>query len=218
MTDGTLRRADQLISELVELVETARAVPMSASCVIPREHVLDLLDDLREVLPPEVTEARRILTQRDSMLSAAHDATEQAKSAAEAVTAQARHEADERAAELINNAGIRARELIEAGQAEHERLVSASGVHQTAAAASARLGTEALHYAEKVRGEADEYVQSIRAEAELYAANLRQNAREFADHTLADLGAVLQRALDTALEGRKALASDNVPATQADAG
>ena len=195
MTDGTLRRADQLISELVELVETARAVPMSASCVIPREHVLDLLDDLREVMPPEMIEARRVLTQRDALLSSAHDAGEQAKAAAEAHTAQARREAEEHAAELINAAQIRARELVEAGQAEHERLVSASGVHQSAAAAAAQLGTEALRYAEQTRAEADEY-----------AARLRADAQAYADRTLADLAAVLQKAHTTAEQGRVALA------------
>ena len=51
MADATRARADKLLNELVEVVETARTVPMSASCVVPREHVLDLLDALREALP-----------------------------------------------------------------------------------------------------------------------------------------------------------------------
>ena len=49
MTDEALRRTDELLSELIEIVETARALPMSTSCVLPRERVLDLLDELREV-------------------------------------------------------------------------------------------------------------------------------------------------------------------------
>ena len=44
MTDQSLRRADDLLTELVELVETARAVPISGACMVPREHTLDLLD------------------------------------------------------------------------------------------------------------------------------------------------------------------------------
>jgi hypothetical protein len=211
MTDGTLRRADQLISELVELVETARAVPMSASCVVPREHLLDMLDDLREVMPPEMIEARRVLVQRDSMLSAAHDAGEQAKAAAAAHTAQVRAEAQEYAADLVNSAQIRAREVIEAAQLEHEQLVSASGVHQSAAQAAAKLGTEALHYAESTRAEADAYAHSVRAEAEGYAAALRADSQAYADKILADLGAVLQRAQTTAQQGRAALARRSGP-------
>ncbi len=68
MTDEPLRRADRLLTELVELVETARAVPMSSSCVVPREHLLDLLDDLRDVLPAEMDEARRLAAQRDTLI------------------------------------------------------------------------------------------------------------------------------------------------------
>jgi hypothetical protein len=68
MADEALRRADELLSELTEIVETARALPMSASCVLPRERVLDLLDELREVLPPEMDEARTVIATRDRLL------------------------------------------------------------------------------------------------------------------------------------------------------
>ena len=80
MTDQSLRRADELLTELVEQVETARALPMSSSCVLPRERMLDLLDELREVLPPEIDEARRVIANRDSLL---HDAYAEATSVRE---------------------------------------------------------------------------------------------------------------------------------------
>ena len=76
MTDHNLRHADELLTELVELVETARAVPISGACMVPREHTLDLLDDLREVLPPEMAEARRIIADRDAVLDAARPQAE----------------------------------------------------------------------------------------------------------------------------------------------
>ncbi|MBN9619220.1 MAG: DivIVA domain-containing protein, partial [Actinobacteria bacterium] len=63
-TDEALRHTDDLLTELIELVETARALPMSASCVLPRERLLDLLDELREVLPPEMDEARTVIATR----------------------------------------------------------------------------------------------------------------------------------------------------------
>lgn len=56
------------IDELIEIVESARAMPMSASCVINRAQVLDLLDDLKRGLPEEMDKARRVLADRESVL------------------------------------------------------------------------------------------------------------------------------------------------------
>ena len=39
------------LDELSALVEGARAMPMSASCVVNRAQVLDLLDEARGLLP-----------------------------------------------------------------------------------------------------------------------------------------------------------------------
>src|SRR5437879_3118675 len=108
MTDHTLARADEVLTELVELVETARTLPMSSSCVIPRERTLDLLDALREVLPPEMSQARRIVAQQDQVLSEANDR------AAEAIRA-----AQEQADRLIATARTEAYNLIESGKEEH---------------------------------------------------------------------------------------------------
>ncbi|MGH6653885.1 MAG: hypothetical protein ACRDVE_01610 [Actinocrinis sp.] len=56
------------IDELIEIVESARAMPMSASCVINRAQVLDLLDDLKRALPEEMDHARRVLADRESVM------------------------------------------------------------------------------------------------------------------------------------------------------
>lgn len=57
------------IDELIEIVEGARAMPMSASCVINRTQVLDLLDELKRGLPEEMDRARRVLDDRESVLA-----------------------------------------------------------------------------------------------------------------------------------------------------
>jgi len=191
-----LRRADELLSELAELVETARAVPMSGSCVVPREHVLDLLDELRDAMPPEMEQARRTLSQRDALLAEAAEvrrqAHEQAGAEAAAIVTEARAGADQ----LVSDAEVRAYETVEAGKAEHAELVSASRVHRSAAEDAARL-----------RAEADAHVARVRTEADRYAAAMRTDADAFADRTLVDLVAVLRRATDTAEQGRQQLAA-----------
>src|SRR4051812_39534415 len=99
MIDESLRQSDQLLTELTETVETARAVPMSASCVVPRERMLDLLDELREVLPGEIDEARTVLARRERLLQEAYEnaaaARERAVAEADTVLADAAHQAEQ---------------------------------------------------------------------------------------------------------------------------
>jgi cell division septum initiation protein DivIVA len=217
MSELSLKRADELLTELVELVETARTLPMSSSCVLPRERVLDLLDELRETLPVEIDEARRVIGNRDELL---HNAYTEATAAREQATSDAQTvltDAEQRAAQLVHDAEVQAHEILEAGRAEHGRLVSATGVHQAAAAAAAELRQAAERYDAEVRAQADaqqaalreaaeRFDRETRVGAERYAAKLTGDAEEYADRTLAELAQTLQRAAHTAEQGRLALA------------
>lgn len=64
VTDEVTRRLD----ELVALVEGARAMPMSASCVVNRGDVLALLDEVRGALPAEFRRAEYVLRDRDAVI------------------------------------------------------------------------------------------------------------------------------------------------------
>ena len=59
------------LDELSALVEGARAMPMSASCVVNRAQVLDLLDEVRSLLPTSLDQADDILAERDGIVAAA---------------------------------------------------------------------------------------------------------------------------------------------------
>lgn len=56
------------LDDLTALVESARAMPMSASCIVNRAEVLGLLDDLRELLPEEFRHAELLLQDRDAVV------------------------------------------------------------------------------------------------------------------------------------------------------
>jgi F0F1-type ATP synthase membrane subunit b/b' len=183
MTDHTLARADEVLTELVELIETARTLPMSSSCVIPRERTLDLLDALREVLPPEMVEARRVVAQRDRLLA---EAAEQA--------GQQLQLASEQAEAMLTQARVQAHQIVEEARAEQAELVSASGVQQAAVAEAARLTEQAQAQASQ-----------LRTDAERYAGKLSSDAHDYASRTLSELVANLQRLLATAENGRDAL-------------
>jgi hypothetical protein len=218
MTGQEIRRADELLTELVELVETARSVPISGSCVIPREHTLDLLDDLREVLPPEMAQAQQIVSQRDSLLASAQEQAtelrERTAAEAEAVRAQAMAAAaeytaaaEQHAAELISAARAEAASLVEAGEVENARLISSAGVHEAATVAARHLREEADLYVAAARSDADAYANNARSAADHYAMSLRSNAEDYAETTLGEIVATLQRTTATAERGRAELAA-----------
>jgi hypothetical protein len=83
------------IDELIEIVESARAMPMSTSCVINRAQMLELLDILRQGLPDEMERAKRVLSDRESVL-------EEGRREAERLRDRARGERDS----IINNTDI----------------------------------------------------------------------------------------------------------------
>jgi hypothetical protein len=83
------------IDELIEIVESARAMPMSASCVINRAQVLELLDGLKNGMPDEMDRARRVLSDRESVL-------EEGRREAERMLERTRGERDS----IINNTDI----------------------------------------------------------------------------------------------------------------
>lgn len=58
------------IDELTVLVEGARAVPMSGNCMVNRNDLLSLLDDLRVELPTEIRRSQALLEERDKVIAA----------------------------------------------------------------------------------------------------------------------------------------------------
>lgn len=64
-------RLEQMLGDLVQIVETAKAVPMSASCVINRPEVLEILHQLRADLSEELEESRRLMAEREDVIAQA---------------------------------------------------------------------------------------------------------------------------------------------------
>jgi F0F1-type ATP synthase membrane subunit b/b' len=98
----------------ISMVEEARSVPLSASCVVHRGELLAVLDEVRINLPSDLHAASRVLTDRDVIV-------EEGRSSAEQLIAMAREEA----ARLVEQT-----EIVIAARAEAERIVSQA--HQTA--------------------------------------------------------------------------------------
>ena len=137
-------RLYETVDELTTVIENARSVPMSGSCMVPRDHLLDLLDDLRESLPSEVQRAGRIVEQRTEIL-------EQAQAEAERLTEQTRAESEQlvtsanRTRDEVLGMARRSRdELIAQAQAEAEELLAQADAEAEQIVAEARRAAEVL--------------------------------------------------------------------------
>ena len=76
---------DQKLEELSVLVEEAKAVPLSASCMVNRAVVLDLIDDIRDALPSSLSDADQLLAEREAVVA-------EGRREAERLIAEAREE------------------------------------------------------------------------------------------------------------------------------
>ena len=76
---------DQRLDELAQMVEQAKAVPLSASCMVNRAQVLDLIEDIREALPSSLDAADEVLHEREAVI-------DEGRREAERIIAAAREE------------------------------------------------------------------------------------------------------------------------------
>jgi cell division septum initiation protein DivIVA len=148
-----MRRVPDALDELVALVESARAVPLSASCVVPREEVLDLLDELRAALPDALEDARGVVAAREELIGQARDRRDRA-------IEDARSEADR----LVGGARAEADRLLSAARADAERMVSADGVRRAAEAEARGVLEAARERSDRLRADADAYADERLAE------------------------------------------------------
>jgi hypothetical protein len=65
------------LDEIVAQIESARAMPMSASCIVNRSQLLGMLDEMRDLIPAEVQRAESVLHERDDVVESGRREAEQ---------------------------------------------------------------------------------------------------------------------------------------------
>lgn len=56
------------ISTAITMIQEARGVPLSASCVVHRGEILEILEGARDFLPSDLFEAEKVLAGRDGII------------------------------------------------------------------------------------------------------------------------------------------------------
>jgi cell division septum initiation protein DivIVA len=105
------------LDELTTMVESARAMPMSASCIVNRVEVLERIEELRKMLPGELTTAQQILDDRGAVI--AEGRVEAERIIAEATKEQARLVSK---TEVMREATREAEALVGGARADAERM------------------------------------------------------------------------------------------------
>ncbi len=220
-------RLYETVDELSRVIENARSVPMSGSCMVPRDQLLDLLDDLRENLPDEVHAAGAIVEQRTEIL-------EQAQAEAEQLTGRTRDEADRLVVaarrqreeilgtarrqrdELLAHAQAEAEDLLAQAEAEADRLIAEARAHHEslladAAARQAEMVAAARAEHERLVTETEVYRGAVSRSDELGAqtvaevTRMRAEVDEYVDTRLAGFGTTLERMLRSVEKARENL-------------
>lgn len=61
---------EELVNSLYETIQDAKSVPLSAEkCVVERERVLDILDDIRVKMPSDIKMAKDIVDKRNDIIA-----------------------------------------------------------------------------------------------------------------------------------------------------
>ena len=112
------RNIEDIIGALYDMVQDARSMPLSADkCILERDKVLDILDEIIAQLPGELKQARTIVESRNELVSQArreadgiiHEAQEKVN---QLVTKEAIYvEAKKRSEELVNQTQNRINQL-----------------------------------------------------------------------------------------------------------
>ena len=109
---------EDIISALYDMVQDARSVPLAADkCIVERDKVLDMLDEIIAQLPGELKQARTIVESRNELIG-------QARREAEILV----HQATEKAEKMITEEAIyqetkrKCQEMVDQTQARMAQL------------------------------------------------------------------------------------------------
>jgi len=109
---------EDIISALYDMVQDARAVPLAADkCILERDKVLDMLDEIIAQLPVELKQARTIVESRNELIG-------QARREAEILVRQATEKAEKMITEeaIYQETKRKCQEMVEQTQSRMAQL------------------------------------------------------------------------------------------------
>jgi dsDNA-specific endonuclease/ATPase MutS2 len=109
--------AEGLVHRVLDVVNTAKAMPLSASVLVSRDEIVDLLSEALERLPDELREARWLLRERAEFMA---EREREAEALMDDVRAQAEHMVSR--TEVVRQANQVAQRILDDANEEARRM------------------------------------------------------------------------------------------------
>ncbi|EJF43429.1 hypothetical protein HMPREF1317_1650 [Schaalia georgiae F0490] len=194
------------LDQIEDLVETARSIPLSASIMVNKAEILDLLDQAREALPEDLVAADAVVADADAVLVRADSAAEQAIAEANTRASSTLEAANTKADQIVSSAREEAERTTSRADAEAEATLAQARADAEAALADAQAQADRLVSTENIVRMAEDRAREIVADARREEANLREGADDYVAQSLGELAGLisdLQRRTDA---GRRTIA------------
>ncbi len=160
---------EDIISALYDMVQDARGVPLASDkCIVERDKVLDMLDEIIAQLPAELKQARTIVESRNELIG-------QARREAETLIRQAQEKANQMVMEetIYQEAKRQCQEMVQQTQARMAELRKVSNDYMDDAL---RRTEEAIAMSlEDVRDTRSKFKTLVEAQEKRAAAPAQQN-------------------------------------------
>lgn len=144
-----------ILDELGDLFTQARSMPMSASAIINRAQVTELIEAAKEVLPSQISRADKVMADADAVL-------EQARGQAE---------------EIVEGAHARAEELISEQHVVAQAKERADRIVAEAETTAEKLARDADDYCDRQLAQFEIDLNAVSAQVTAGRARLEERAR-----------------------------------------
>ncbi len=116
-TDRAIHDSETLLRRAIDIIATARTIPLSASPMINRDEIIELLEEAVNRLPDELRQARWMLKERAEFVA-------KTRREADEILDAARVQAERmvQRTEVVRSAEQRARQVKEAAESDSRRL------------------------------------------------------------------------------------------------
>ena len=159
---------EQIIANIEQLLRDARPMRMSGLVRVDSGKIQDQLDLLRQNIPDEIIQARRVINDRKRLMASAQAASDKAV-----------EDANARASQIIAEAQSRAAAMVEETAIVRDAQSRANELSAAAAADTANLRTQAQEYKDQVEANANQYYSDTIRKAQYDSAQLRLDASNY---------------------------------------